>query len=196
MKHVFFLSYPVNCPAWEGSQPSATCENFHLMFSQEHQSYNVIYSDIQILFSEFLKAAENVKKKFIALSYWWSSIIIIDNPGSISDLPQTLWRFVQQGIFIYTIPTSSAVDNSAFQWHSGGKSSVKTRAAPLQLSHHHKTVDTLSRSVLQSVTNTDVMNPKFPQCHAQNLTIYIHFVSILSLDNCLPFQRVFHTARG
>lgn len=101
-----------------------------------------IYSGIQILFSEFLKAAENVKKKKSTSS----SIIIIYNPDSIRDLPQTLWRFVQQGIFIYTLPTSSAVDNSAFQWHSGGKSSVKTRAAPLQLSHHHKTGASDSRS--------------------------------------------------
>lgn len=81
MKHVFFLSQPVNCTAWEGSQPSTTCENFHLMFSQEHQSYIYIQAS-KYCFQNSLKLQKMLKKKKPCLiNEVVSLLLIIQTPS-------------------------------------------------------------------------------------------------------------------
>lgn len=134
---MFLFTYPVSVTCLRGV--TAKCNK---------------YSGIPGVFYKFCRAPKH-------------SLTITDEPCSISNLPRIFWRFAQQGISVYTLPTrGSSVDNSAFQWPSR-RSSVETE---LQCySSHGKMYRHPQQEghTVQLITNNDMMNsmPPPPVAH-------------------------------
>lgn len=164
---------PVNCPLVEGPQPSTglTCEIIPTWTPKLQSQIHILMS--KSCFQISLKLQETAA--CLADAAASSSLII--RPRSAGDLPRTLWRFVQLDVFIWMSPSSSAVDNSAFQWPQQRREDAAARTpSPAGVS-------VLSRVTACSLFQTLTLEGKFPPTPPPEIFKLMFF---------MPFIQIIH----